>query len=113
MGLFGWLSSLTSKRGKGLALYRSGMARAKKSDYRGAISDYTKAIEAPGIPADVKAMAMYNRALAHAALNEDRKAADDLAAMLKMPGLPDNITTQARQRRERLRRRLEQADARE
>ena len=40
-------------------------------------------------------------------------AVDDLAAMLKMPGLPENITTQARQRRERIRRRLGNVDASE
>ena len=38
--------------------------------------------------------------------DDQEKAASDLAAMLKMPGLPENIITQARQRRERIRRRL-------
>lgn len=56
---------------------------------------------------DVKGMAMYNRALAYAAIHEDEKAEDDLVAMLEIPGLPGNVTTQARQRRERIRRRLE------
>jgi hypothetical protein len=82
------------------------MAKARNHDYLGAISDYTQAIKSAGIPPDIKGMALYNRALAFAALNEDQKAADDLAAMLKIPGLPENVVTQARQRRERIRRRL-------
>jgi hypothetical protein len=110
MGLMRWLSSLVSRRGKALSTYRAGMAKAKKNDFLGAIADYSKAIGASDIPADVKAMAIYNRALAYAAINEDKKAADDLAAMLKMPGLPENIATQARQRRERIRRRLEKSE---
>jgi hypothetical protein len=51
-------------------------------------------------------MATYNRALAYAAVSEDAKAAEDLASMLDMPGLPQNIIIEARQRRERIRRRL-------
>jgi hypothetical protein len=82
------------------------MAKARKKDYVGAIADYTAAIESPHIPVDVEGMATYNRALAYAAVHEDQKAADDLAAMLKMPGLPENIVKEARQRRERIRRRL-------
>ena len=87
-------------------LYRAGMAKARKKDYLGAIADYTAAIESPHIPDDVKGMASYNRALAYAAVNEDRKAAEDLAAMLNMSGLPENVLREARQRRERIRRRL-------
>jgi hypothetical protein len=106
MSLMQWLSSLVSRRGKALSLYRAGMSKARNKDYLGAIADYTAAIESPHIPMDVKGMATYNRALAYAAVDEDQKAADDLAAMLTMPGLPENILREARQRRERLRRRL-------
>jgi hypothetical protein len=87
------------------------MAKARQKDYRGAVADYTAAIESPNIPTDVKGMATYNRALAYAALDEAQKAADDLAAMLEMPGLPDNILREARQRRERIRRRLAREDS--
>jgi hypothetical protein len=90
--------------------YRCGMAKANKHDYRDAISEYTAAIDEPDCPIDVKGMATYNRALAFAAVEENEKADEDLAAMLKMPGLPENIKTQARLRRERLRRRSEGAD---
>jgi len=110
MSLITWLKSIFSHRGKALSQYRSGMVKAKKQDYAGAIADYSAAIESPQIPADVKAMAMYNRALAYSALEEDAKAAEDLAAVSAMPGLPENIKTAAQQRRERMRRRDEKAD---
>jgi len=106
-----WLKSLFSHRGKALSQYRSGMAKAKKGDYAGAVADYSAAIEAPEIPADVKAMALYNRALAYSAMDQDDKAAEDLAALLEVPGLPENIATAAQQRRERIRRRNEKADS--
>ena len=82
------------------------MLKARKGDYRSAIADYTTAINALDVPMDVKGMATYNRALAYAAIDEDDKAAEDLAAMLNMPGLPESVVTEARQRRERMRRRL-------
>jgi hypothetical protein len=110
MGLLRWLSSLASRRGKALSLYRSGIVRAKRADYAGAIEAYSAVIDMPGAPEDVKGMAIYNRALAYAAIDQDAKAADDLAAMLHMPGLPENIIIQARQRRERIRRRLEKSE---
>ncbi len=104
-----WVKSWLSHRGKTLALYRSGMAKATRRDYDGAIADYAAAIESPHIPNDVKAMAIYNRALAYSAIHEDDKAAEDLAALLEMPGLPENVKTAALQRRERVRRRKENA----
>jgi tetratricopeptide (TPR) repeat protein len=110
MNLLAWIKSWLTHRGKALALYRAGMAKANKHDYKGAIADYSAAIETPDTPIDVKAMAIYNRALAYTAIHEDQKAADDLAAMLEMPGLSENIKIQARQRRERIRRRTEKSD---
>ena len=110
MSIVNWLIGCFSRRHKALALYRSGMAKAKKQNYAGAISDYSASLQSPGIPPDVKAMALYNRALAHSALEEDAKAADDLAVVLKMPGLPENIQTAANQRRERIRRRQQGAE---
>jgi len=105
VGLLSWFQSLFSTRAKALSMYRSGVAKANKKDYQGAIADYSEAIGSADIPTDVKGMALYNRALAYAAIEDDVKAAADLAAMLKIPGLPENIVTQARRRRERLRRR--------
>lgn len=99
--LKGWFSY----RQKALARYRSGMAKAKREDFAGAIVDYSATIQSSGIPIDVKAMALYNRALAYSSLHEDAKAAEDLASVLKIPGLPENIKIAAGQRRERIRRR--------
>lgn len=111
MGLIDWLAGLVSRRAQSMALYRSGMEKARKRDYLGAIADYSAAINSPQTPNDLKGMATYNRALAYAAIQEDEKAADDLAAMLKMPGLPENVVTEARQRRERIRRRLQKEES--
>ena len=110
MGVINWFSGLLSSRAKAIGKYRRGMAMANKHDYQAAISEYTAAINAPNCPADVKGMATYNRALAYAAINQNEKAAVDLAAMLDMPGLPESVKAQARQRRERLRRRTESPD---
>ena len=105
-----WLMSCFSRRGKALSLYRTGMAKAEKRDYEGAIADYSTAIELAKIPADVKAMALYNRALAYQAIREDTKSNEDLAAVLETPGLPEYIKTAAEQRRKRVQRRSEKAN---
>lgn len=102
MKILGWLQRLFTQRGKALAWYRSGMVKAKLGDYRGAIADYSAAIQAPDIPTDVKAMAIYNRALAYSALEEHSKAAADLATMLTIPGVPEDVKTAAHQRRVRI-----------
>ncbi len=44
MSFISWMNSCFSNRGKALALYRSGMAKANHRDYRGAIADYSDAI---------------------------------------------------------------------
>lgn len=105
MSILSWLTGWFSQRGKALTQYRSGMAKAKKLDFAGAIVDYSATIQAPGIPSDVLAMALYNRALAYSALHEDEKAASDLTRVLSTPELPENIKVAAIQRRERIRRR--------
>jgi len=105
MGLLNLLKSWFSQRGRAMSHYRSGMDKAKKDDFSGAILEYSACMESPGIPPDVTAMALYNRALAYSAIDENVKAADDLTAVLKLPGLPDKIKTAASQRKERIRRR--------
>jgi hypothetical protein len=107
MGLINWVKNHLSHRGKAVSLYRSGMAKANQRNYRGAIADYSAAIQEPHVSADVKAMILYNRALAYSAAHEDGKSVEDLATVLEMPGVPHNIKSQAQQRRERLRRRIE------
>jgi hypothetical protein len=110
MSFIDWLKSCFSHRGKAVSLYRSGMAKANKRNYGGAIADYSATIREPNIPTDVKAMALYNRALAYSAIHEEEKSAEDLAAVLEMPGLPNNIKAEAQERRERIRRRNENRD---
>ncbi len=105
MSFIDWVKSLLSHRGRAVSLYRSGMAKANKHNYGGAIADYSAAIREPNVSADVKAMILYNRALAYTAVHEDAKSAEDLAAVLAMPRLSAEIRAQAQQRRERLRRR--------
>jgi tetratricopeptide (TPR) repeat protein len=105
MGFFDWLKTKFSRRENQLAPYRSGMLKANKGDFAGAIQDYTAAIKAEGLPADVLGMALFNRSLAYSALHENEKAAEDLSKVLKMPGLPENIKVAASQRQERMRRR--------
>ena len=107
MGIVGWVKNSFSHRGKAIALYRRGMAKASNRNYAGAIADYSAAIQEPNIPTDVKAMVLYNRALAFSAIREDEKSAVDLAAVLELPGLPHNIKAEAKERQERMRRRKE------
>lgn len=103
--MFSWLFGLFSQRQKALAQYRSGMAKAKKDDFAGAINDYTATIRSSSVPDDIIAMALYNRALAYSATQEDGKAAEDLVKVLAMPRLPEKIRVAASQRQERIRRR--------
>ena len=105
MNLIRLIKSWLTHRGKALSLYRTGITKANKGDYLGAIDSYSAAIRVPDIPIDVKAMAIYNRSLAYSAIDEAEKAAEDLASMLEMPGLPENIKSKAHQRRERIKRR--------
>lgn len=107
MNLVRWVYSLLSHRGRALAEYRAGMKKAGKHDYRGAIADYTSAIEEEDTPLDLKTMAIYNRALAYSAIHEDEKAADDLDRVLKMPGVSERVKTAVIRRRERIRQRAE------
>lgn len=105
MSFLSLVKGLFSRRERGLAHYRSGMNRAKRKDYAGAIADYTAAMRSLEPSSDVMAMALYNRALAYSAIDQPDKAAVDLTQVLATPGLPEKIKLAAGQRRERLRRR--------
>lgn len=89
--------------------YREGMRKAGRHDYRGAIVDYTLAIDASDSQSDIKSMATYNRALAYSAIHDDQHAAQDLDAVLKMPHLPERIKSAALRRQKR----VDQRDARD
>lgn len=110
MSFISWVQSLLSHRGRALAEYRSGMKKAGKRDYQGAIIDYTAAIRGEDTPDDLKTMAFYNRALAYSAIHEDEKAAQDLDTVLKMPGVSQRVKTAVLRRRERLRQRAEKVE---
>jgi tetratricopeptide (TPR) repeat protein len=105
MNFIRWIRSLLSYRGRSLSRYRSGMTKADKHDYRGAIADYSATIESDDTPADVVAMAMYNRALAYSAIHETDKASEDLEAVLKMPALSERVKAAALRRQKRIRQR--------
>jgi tetratricopeptide (TPR) repeat protein len=107
MSLVGWFYSWLSHRGRALAEYRSGMKKADKHDYRGAITDYTAVIEGKDTPEDLKTMAIYNRALAYSAIHEDEMAANDLDQVLSMPKVSERVKTAVLRRRERIRQRAE------
>ena len=96
MNIFRWLTWQRSVRRMALSLYKRGMARAKKRDYRGAIDTYTKAIDMPETPAEVKAMVLYNRALVLVATGDVQKAVGDLDAVLAIDEVPVNVRTMAR-----------------
>jgi hypothetical protein len=83
------------------------MTKANKHDYRGAIADYSAAVEAEDDPSDVTAMVLYNRALAYSAIDETDKAADDLEAVLRMPEVSKRVATAALRRQARVQQRRE------
>jgi hypothetical protein len=105
MYIFDWFAGRFSIRAKAIALYKRGMARAKKRDHQGAILDYTSTIGLAEAPADVRAMALYNRALEHVAAGDDEKGFEDLVAVLAMDEMLVNPKTMARQELARMDRR--------
>jgi tetratricopeptide (TPR) repeat protein len=105
MGFFESMVNRGSGRSKALALYKRGMAKAKKRDHGGAIEDYSASIDMSDAPPDVTAMALYNRAIAYAAAKDTDRALDDLNAVLAMTELPANIKAAANEKLKRITRR--------
>lgn len=97
MNVFHWLTGHFSKRGRALLLYKRGMRKARNHDHKGAIDDYSTAIDMPNASPDVKAMGQYNRALVHLAAKNDSKAIEDLNLILAMKETLTNVKTMARQ----------------
>jgi hypothetical protein len=112
MNVLRWLTGTfsLSSRGKALILYRRGMMRAKKHEYKGAIDDYTTLIGMPDTISSMKAMALYNRALVYAAVDADPHAFADLSSVLSMAEAPTNVRTEARRKLLRMQRRSETTD---
>ncbi len=63
----------------------------QSGDAATAVSDYTKAIESRGLPADVLANALLNRGLAYQRLNEHEFAIDDYTAALRVDALSGKV----------------------
>ena len=111
MKIFKRLGWQRSVRRMALSLYKRGMARAKKHDHPGAIDAYSKAIDMPDTPAEVKAMVLYNRALALAATGDVRRAVGDLDAVLVIDEVPVNVRTMARHKLAKIDARSRKSDA--
>ena len=102
MNAFRWLIRRHDVREASLSLYTRGMVKAKAHDQRGAINDYTAAIDMCDAPNDVRAMALFNRALVHVATGDARKGVDDLKAVLTMDEAPNRVKKKARQKLARM-----------
>lgn len=100
-----------SARGKAKSLYKRGMKNAKDRKYDDAISDYNAVLNMPKAPPELKAMALFNRALTYSSTKEFDKAQVDLDKVLELPNLPSDIREAARQKLERMRKRLASPDA--
>ena len=106
MRMLEWLTGRFSRRGSAIALYKRGMAKARKKNHLGAIEDYTVAIEMSETPCDVRAMTLYNRALVYTNTGEEAKGVADLNAILAMGEMLINVKSMARQKLARISARL-------
>jgi hypothetical protein len=89
-----WLS----RGGSAAAIHKRGMAKAKREDWAGAITDYTLVIASASAPADLKGMAYINRALAFSHQGDSDEAESDLRAALTLPDTPDHIKATAKEK---------------
>ena len=112
MNIYDWIVGCFSNRQKALAIYKRGVAKARRHDHRAAIDDYTSAIGVSGVPDDVKAMALYHRALAHVAIDDTCRGAEDLDDVLEMPNAPAQIKTEAVRKLARMQQRAERTEQR-
>jgi len=95
-----------STRQKSLAIFKRGIAQARRQQHHAAIQNYTTTIGIADVPEDVKAMALYNRALAYVSVDDER-GAEDLDVLLGMPGAPAHIKTEAIRKLARMQQRAE------
>jgi len=105
MGFLSIFKNFGSARKRAMSLYESGMQKAKKEDYSGAIADYTATLRLDKAPEDVKAMALFNRGLAFSVTKDIVKAREDLQSVITMQGAPSSVVTAAKEKLERIRRR--------
>ena len=98
MNIMKWFQTRSRVRGRALLLYERGMEKAGKQNQKGAIADYSGAIDLPDAPIDVVSMALFNRGLAQIAAGEFAKGVDDLTAVLEMDGAPARVKKMATQK---------------
>lgn len=96
--IFNWLKGKFTYRGKAVAIYKRGIAKARSEDNLGAIQAYTQVIELRDAPKDIVSMALFNRGLVFVASGEMAKGINDLEAVLEMDNSPSNVRTMARQK---------------
>ena len=101
-GLFG---------GKAKGLYKTGMEKAKKRDFAGAIETYTELIELDKAPSDLKSMAKLNRALGYSSMGNYDQAQSDLKQILDNPEAPAKVKTMATVKLDRYKKLLEKKAA--
>jgi hypothetical protein len=106
MNFFKWFTRANSVHDVVLSQYKRGLASAMKNDHKGARDAYTAAIDMREAPGDLRAMALYNRALLYGAANECPKAIQDLNAVLAMTAAPNKVKSAARQKLDRMQRRI-------
>ncbi len=113
MNMLKWLGWRRSARSCAMSFYKRGLKRTKSNDLRGAMDDFTSAIEQQDAPADVKAMALYNRSLLFAAVHDNQKANEDLQLVLVIDAPLPEIKLAAKRRLDRTRNRtaLEKCDS--
>ena len=102
MTLLEWMISYISDRNKASSLYQRGMNKAKKHDHKGAIEDYTMALNVPDTPSEMMAMILYNRGLVHVAAGMASEGADDLNAVLAMEEVAPNVKNAAEKKLSRI-----------
>ena len=95
--IFSWLKARFTHRGKAVAIYKKGLAKASREDNSGAIKAFTQVIELRFAPKDIASMALFNRGLVLVASGEKTKGVVDLELVLEMENSPSNVRTMARQ----------------
>lgn len=107
----GLLTNLfSSKKSRATSLYKRGLKRAKERDLAGAIDDYTAVMDMEGAPPDICAMSQFNRALAHSTARNYESAKADLDAVLASQAVPAEVREAARQKLQRMQRRMGKAE---
>ncbi|PQO46820.1 hypothetical protein [Blastopirellula marina] len=98
MNAIAWITNCFSKTDRATALYKRGMAKAKKRDHQGAIADYSAALDAPDGPTSLKGMILYNRGIVYVAAGMAKNGADDLNAVLAISDVQADVKVAAQRK---------------